>query len=108
MVLLLGVYTLAGAQQNAGKDPAPPSMIKTVKFKVTGMTCGGCANHISTALQKLDGVIDEDVEYPGDVAIVKFDPKRLNEKKIIQAIEGAGYKAQVLKSKPNKGKQELL
>lgn len=70
---------------------------QTVKFKVTGMTCGGCANHISTALQKLDGVVSEDVEYPGDIAVVQFDPKKLKEKAIIAAIEGAGYKAKVLK-----------
>ncbi|MFQ5447878.1 MAG: heavy-metal-associated domain-containing protein [Saprospiraceae bacterium] len=70
---------------------------QTVKFKVTGMTCGGCANHISQALQKLDGVVSEDVEFPGDVAVVTFETKKLKEKSIIAAIEEAGYKAEVLK-----------
>ncbi|MCB0593061.1 MAG: heavy-metal-associated domain-containing protein [Lewinellaceae bacterium] len=79
------------------------SNTQTAKFKVTGMTCSGCANHISQALQKLDGVVSEDVEFPGDVAVVTYEPKKVKEKAIIAAIEGAGYKAKVLKEeKPDK------
>ena len=71
---------------------------KTVTLKVTGMTCAGCANHISTSLDKLDGVIEHEVKYPGDIATVKYDPDKTTEKDIIAAIEKTGkYKAEVMK-----------
>lgn len=67
---------------------------KTVTLKVTGMTCAGCANHISASLDKLDGVIGHEVKYPGDIATVKYDPDKTSEKDIIAAIEKTGkYKA---------------
>ncbi|AMP99746.1 cation transporter [Pedobacter gandavensis] len=37
---------------------------KTVKLKITGMTCAGCSNHISNALKKVDGINEHKVEYP--------------------------------------------
>ncbi|RMF22254.1 MAG: copper chaperone [Bacteroidetes bacterium] len=99
--LLLFVFLLVGgllqnlqAQQTA---PSPQQVeTKTIKLKVTGMTCAGCANHISNALKKLDGVLGEDVQYPGDVAFVTFVPGKVDEKAIIAAIEEAGYKAELL------------
>jgi len=70
-----------------------------VKLKVTGMTCAGCSNHISKALGELDGILEEDVQFPGDVAIIKFDPDKVTVGGIIKTIEEAGYKAEVLKEK---------
>lgn len=40
---------------------------KTVKLKITGMTCARCSNHVATTLKALDGVVEQKVEYPGDV-----------------------------------------
>ena len=105
LAILLGTWAVANAQVKSNELTGETGSAKTVKFKVTGMTCGGCANHISTALQKLDGVLEEDVEFPGDIAVVKFDPRRLDEKKIIKTIEGAGYKAQVMKTGDQKSKK---
>ncbi|MBL7867232.1 MAG: heavy-metal-associated domain-containing protein [Flavobacterium lindanitolerans] len=69
----------------------------TVKLKITGMTCAGCANHISKALKNVNGVIEQSVEYPGDVAIVKYDSAKTKPEELIKAIEKAGYKAEVIK-----------
>src|SRR5687768_15735013 len=43
---------------------------KTATFKITGMTCAGCANHVHAVLKKTAGVISDEVKYPGDIAIV--------------------------------------
>lgn len=72
---------------------------KTVTLKITGMTCAGCASHIHTALSKTDGVINDEVKYPGDMAIIKYDASKISEKEIIAVIEKTGYKAEVIKSK---------
>ena len=60
---------------------------KTIKVKVTGMTCAGCAGHISKALNGIEGVDSVQLEYPGDVATIQFNPKKTSEEKIIKAIE---------------------
>lgn len=66
---------------------------KTVTIKITGMTCAGCANHVHTALNKTAGVVSDEVKYPGDIAIVKYDASKVSEAQIIKAIEKTGYKA---------------
>lgn len=75
---------------------------KTVTLKITGMSCAGCASHIHTALSKTDGVISDEIKYPGDVATVKYDASKISEKEIITVIEKTGYKAEVIKSKDKK------
>lgn len=75
---------------------------KTVTLKITGMSCAGCASHIHTALSKTDGVISDEVKYPGDIATVKYDASKVSEKEIIAVIEKTGYKAEVIKNKDKK------
>ena len=72
---------------------------KTVKLKITGMTCAGCTNHVATALKELDGVVEQKVEYPGDVATVKYNPAKTSVANIIKAIEKIGYKAVTVSEK---------
>lgn len=80
---------------------------KTVTLKVTGMTCAGCANHISASLEKLEGVLEHEVKFPGDIATVKYDPDKVSEKEIIAAIEKTGkYKAEVTTEVKEQGATE--
>jgi copper chaperone CopZ len=72
---------------------------KTVKLKITGMTCAGCSNHVATTLKALDGIVEQKVEYPGDVATVKYNPAKTSVADIIKAIEKLGYKAVALSEK---------
>jgi len=78
---------------------------KTVTLKITGMSCAGCASHIHTALSKTEGVISDEVKYPGDIATVKYDASKISEKEIIAVIEKTGYKAEVIKTKDKKKHQ---
>ncbi|MBN9352141.1 MAG: heavy-metal-associated domain-containing protein [Chitinophagaceae bacterium] len=72
---------------------------KTIKLKITGMTCAGCSNHVATALKALDGVMEQKVEYPGDLATVKYNPSKTTVADIIKAIEKLGYKAVTVSEK---------
>lgn len=67
---------------------------KTVKLKITGMTCAGCSRHATEALEGVKGVASVDLEYPGDVATVKYDSKETNVEELIMAIEKINYKAE--------------
>jgi len=61
--------------------------VETVEVKVTGMTCSGCASKVYKVLQDTDGVVDNEVKYPGDVAIVTYDPEKIQPAEIVTTIE---------------------
>ncbi len=60
---------------------------KTVKLKITGMTCAGCSNNVAAALKAVDGVAEQKVEYPGDITTRKYTPAKTSVADIIKAIE---------------------
>ncbi len=53
------------------------------------------------------GVISDEVKYPGDIAIIKYEASKISEKEIIAVIEKAGYKAEVQKEKKDKTDKAL-
>ncbi|WP_339790951.1 cation transporter [uncultured Imperialibacter sp.] len=67
-------------------------------LKITGMTCAGCSSGVHKALSKTDGVIEDDVVYPGDTFTITYNAKKTDEKTIIDVIEKLGYKAEKQKS----------
>lgn len=75
--------------------------VKTVKFKITGITCAGCSNTIYKALKEVDGVIEHSVEYPGDIVIIEFDDTKTNIEALKKVIEKKGYKVEIVKDKIN-------
>lgn len=77
---------------------------KIVKLKITGMTCSGCSNHVATTLKSVDGVVDQKVEYPGNVATIKYNPAKTSIADIIKSIENIGYKASVVSEKTTANK----
>lgn len=86
-------------QQDAGPEaPAsrqPGARLATAKFRVQGMTCGGCAMATEMAVEKLEGVESVDAEYLGEGksgrCTVTYDPSVLDTEQIASAIESAGY-----------------
>jgi copper ion binding protein len=80
------------SQQSKAVDAANA---KTVTVEVSGMTCQGCVNAINTALAETDGVISREVSLEDSSAVIKYDPAKVDEEKLIFAIEDAGYKAKV-------------
>lgn len=65
------------------------------------MTCASCSNHVATTLKGIDGVLEQKVEFPGDVATVKYNPSKTSVADIIKAIEKIGYKASAVTAKAN-------
>lgn len=72
---------------------------KTIRLKIIGMTCAGCSNHVAKTLKELNGVLEQKVEYPGDVATVKYNPAKTSAADIIKAVEKLGYIAVTIKEK---------
>ena len=64
-------------------------------LKITGMSCGHCVGQVTKALTKLDGLQVNTVKV-GE-AIVVYDPKEIVPTEIIQAVNEAGYEAQLVR-----------
>ncbi|MBI4482959.1 MAG: heavy-metal-associated domain-containing protein [Acidobacteria bacterium] len=73
---------------------------RTQTFSVKGMTCGGCSAAVKLSPKKLDGVLDGQVDHREGRAVVQYDPAKLNEEKIISAVEKAGFEAEVQSKSP--------
>jgi copper chaperone CopZ len=68
------------------------SDIKTAEFKISGMTCASCEEHVNHEVNKLNGIVNSKASYKNGNAIIEFDNTKTNEKEIEKAINATGYK----------------
>ena len=68
------------------------SDIKITEFKISGMTCVGCEEHINHEVNKLNGIVVSKASYENGNAIIEFDRTKTNETEIEKAINTTGYK----------------
>ncbi|MBN8571517.1 MAG: heavy-metal-associated domain-containing protein [Ignavibacteria bacterium] len=62
-------------------------------IKVSSMQCGTCKKNIETAVSKVEGVSEVNVDKNKKIAHVEFDKSKTNLSKIEDAITAAGYDA---------------
>jgi copper chaperone CopZ len=75
------------------------SDIKTTEFKISGMTCASCEEHVNHEVNKLSGIIKSTASYENGNAIVEFDNSKTNIAEIETAINGTGYSVRDKKEK---------
>lgn len=68
------------------------SDIKTTEFKINGMTCASCEEHVNHEVNKLNGIVNSKASYENGNAIIEFDRTKSDEKEIEKAINSTGYK----------------
>ncbi|MFH7903738.1 MAG: heavy metal translocating P-type ATPase [Candidatus Aenigmatarchaeota archaeon] len=68
-------------------------MEKKITIEIRGMHCASCAANIETRLSQLKGIKKASVDFSTNKALVKFDSKLIDEKRIKTEIENLGYKA---------------
>jgi copper chaperone CopZ len=61
------------------------------KYKVSGMTCNGCAGTVNNIIKMQKGVNSVVVKYPENTAEVSFDESVITEDKIIEVVKMMGY-----------------
>ncbi len=83
------------AQAPAARAAQAPAAAqpKTVRFKVAGMTCGGCVLGTRKALTRLPGVTKADVSYEKGEAVVTYDPAKVTVAQMVAAVKTLGYTA---------------
>ena len=67
--------------------------MKTEKIiiSISGMHCASCVLSIETALKSFKGVIDAQVNFANERALVEYDPAVLEVAALENIIEGTGY-----------------
>ena len=65
--------------------------MQTEHIKVTGMTCGGCVNSLTRALQTVAGVGEVTVLLASGETTVQYDEHVTSPEQIKLAVEDAGY-----------------
>jgi Copper chaperone len=75
------------------------SDIRTTEFKISGMTCMSCEEHVNHEVNKLNGIVNSKVSYENGNAIIDFDRTKTNETEIVKAINSTGYKVTDKKEK---------
>ena len=101
MVVILGTALLfccgktnEKAQTEKSEELALVSVQK-VKLDVQGMTCSGCVFGVETALSKVDGVRNTEVDLAKKSAEIEFDPEVAKVEQLVEAVNKAGFKAKV-------------
>jgi copper chaperone len=69
--------------------------MKTVEYKVVGMTCGGCENSVKRVVKQLPGVQDVEASHSEKLVNVFYDDKQVNEGQIMNQIKKLGYEVEV-------------
>jgi copper chaperone len=64
--------------------------MSTSTYTVAGMTCGGCANKVRSAVEKVSGVTDVGVDPRTGLLTITSDGT-LDDAKVRDAVQVAGY-----------------
>ncbi len=64
---------------------------RQISLPVTGMHCANCSTTIERNLKKLPGVVEANVNYATEKAMVILDPSLLDEKALIARVRDVGY-----------------
>jgi Cu+-exporting ATPase len=63
------------------------------EFDITGMTCAACATRIEKGLNKLDGVVNANVNLALEKATVEYNSTTLSTSEIMKKVKSLGYGA---------------
>ena len=71
--------------------------MEMVNMSIKGMTCGNCEGSVTTALEKVDGVVKVlSVNYKDGSALVCIDPAKTKAETLTQTVTDKGYEAQII------------
>lgn len=74
-----------------------------ITLSISGMTCSGCANTVTRVLSRVPGVDSANVDFDNDHALVTGTARPED---LVNAVEAAGYGAQITQEKSIGGRNE--
>jgi Cu+-exporting ATPase len=72
-----------------------PSLLQSRDIPVTGMHCAACSARVQQALEHTSGVSSAHVNLMTGTATVDFDPRLVSPERLVDAIRGTGYGAEL-------------
>ena len=79
------------APQKVAIITADNKNIQQAVFKIEGMTCEACTEHVNDEVAKVKGVLTWQTSYENAASIIKFDSTKTTTDSIIAAINSTGY-----------------
>ncbi len=77
----------------------PDSQEATVEFALEGMHCASCSSRIEKVVGNFAGVSRAEVNLAAETGFFQYDPDQITRRKIREAIENLGFKAQPLSAR---------
>lgn len=103
LLLVAANPALSQEKDKAAKETSASTALQLTQcaFKVSGMTCGGCAGMVEQGLRKVEGVQDAKVDWKSGDVKVKYDEKTTTPKKIVAVFnkQYPGFRAELPKPK---------
>ena len=81
------------------------------KYLISGMSCAACSARVDKSIRTLKGVKEVNVNLLTNSMVVSYDEKLVNEKKIVDAVNKAGYGATLVEEKEGRtviSEEELI
>ena len=67
--------------------------VETIQLPIQGMTCAVCVRRVEDALSKANGVVDVNVNFATERAVIGFNPGVTDVPTLQKIVSGAGYEA---------------
>lgn len=71
--------------------PNKPTIIDTVALDVGGMKCAGCVKAVERQINQCDGVVGATVNLITAVALVEYEPEKINPEKVAEKLTMGGF-----------------
>lgn len=82
----------SGTKPIQTEQPTATNVVLTeAKIHVSGMHCENCVASVTKGINELEGIDSVSVTLADSIAVVSFDPAKVDIEKITKAIEGRGY-----------------
>lgn len=82
------------------------SNVQKRSLPVTGMTCAACANSVETILKKSEGVLNANVNFADNTALVEYDDST-NPEALQKALQAVGYDLIIDAEDPSEVQEDL-
>jgi len=100
---VLTLDDISDTVKGLGFELEMPSSKMTLDLTLGGMTCASCSARIEKVVGGLEGVQSMQVNLAAETGVAVFDPAVISRRRIIETIEGLGFKAE-----PIAGEEENL
>jgi Cu+-exporting ATPase len=67
-----------------------------IMFQAEDITCSSCAGDMENILLETEGIINASVNFTQETIYIKYNPQKLDRKKVFFAVRKLGYKIKII------------